>query len=125
MKYYITVLCLFVVAVSCTKIEDKNRVIFGRMLDSVGIPIANREFMLVKSYTRTTIGADNGYTEEEYYNFYTDSIGSFSVTFKAKKRSILYLTYPDMSYIKGQYYWTDEAAKDMGINAGIVTMPRR
>lgn len=125
MKYYSIILCAFLFAVSCTKIEDKDRIIFGRITDSVNTPIANKELLLVVSYTRTTIGADNGYTEEEFYKFHVDSMGIFTATFKAKKRSVLYITYPDLSYEKGQYYWTDGPAKDLQINTGVIIMPRR
>ena len=65
MKYFSIILCAFFLAVSCTKIEDKNRVIFGQIVDSVSVPIANKPFLIVISTTTTRIAVS--YTHLDVY----------------------------------------------------------
>lgn len=124
MKYFSIILCAFFLAVSCTKIEDKNRVIYGQIVDSVNVPITNKEFLIVVSTTTTRIGAGNGFIDDQLYKFNTDTNGSFSVTFKAKKKASIQIRLSERTG-DNTIYRSWSASKDLEINAAVVTMPRR
>ncbi|MBN8670387.1 MAG: hypothetical protein J0L80_06855 [Chitinophagales bacterium] len=124
MKYFSIILCTFFLAVSCTKIEDKDRIIYGQIVDSVNVPIANKEFLIVVSTTTTRIGAGNGFIDDQPYKFNTDTNGSFSVTFKAKKKASIQIRLSEKTG-DNTIYRSWGAGKDLEINAGIVKMPRR
>lgn len=124
MKNCIIILSTILFATSCSKIENKDRTAKGKIVDSVSVPIANKEFALIISSTRTTIGAGNGYTEEKLYKFNTDASGNFSVVFQAKKTDVVQITLPKAT-IDNTIYWSRGASKDLEINVGTVPMPRR
>lgn len=124
MKYYLIILCTLLLA-ACTKLRDKNRIAFGKIVDSVNAPIANAEFVLLTIEYDGSISASNGMQYETEYRFKTDGDGAFKVDFKAKKREDICITYPGMSPESGQYYWSDDAGQKLEFNAGVIKMPRR
>lgn len=109
---------------ACTKIENKDRVIYGQIVDSVSVPIQNKKFLMVVSTTTTSIGAGNGFTTDEAYPFNTDANGLFKISFKAKKNASANICLPKETMDNTFYYGID-VSKDLEINTGIVKMPRR
>lgn len=124
MKYFISVFSFLLLFTSCTKIENKDRVLTGQIVDSVSTPISNKPYLLIITSYKNTIGVSSPFTDDKVYEFNTDTNGNFSVTFRAGKKDAV-----NISLTKGTndntFYWGRDVAKDLEIDAGKITMPRR